>query len=170
LLALVGAATRGAAIATAQSGTFVRKVLAPELPESPFELRFFSGAVKTNSGGLRTCRTRVAVTRFTSNLSTATVRACRSRSTVVTARDGHRTAKELFYVDKTALMTVTADFSQQRPDIARPRKALEGHYVWDRISNVDITPDGQRFVFIRRTDGSDPSATLRLLLNWVPQP
>jgi hypothetical protein len=51
LLALVGAATRGAAIATAQSGTFVRKVLAPALPESPFELRFFSGAVKTNSRG-----------------------------------------------------------------------------------------------------------------------
>ena len=51
LLALVGAATRGAVVATAQSGTFVRKVLAPALPESPFELRFFSGAVKTNSRG-----------------------------------------------------------------------------------------------------------------------
>ncbi len=51
LLALVGAATRGAAIATAQSGTFARKVLAPALPESPFDLRFFSGAVKTNSRG-----------------------------------------------------------------------------------------------------------------------
>jgi hypothetical protein len=50
-LALVGAATRGAAIATAQPGTFVRKVLAPALPESPFELRFFSSAVKTNSRG-----------------------------------------------------------------------------------------------------------------------
>ena len=42
-------ATRGAAIATAQSGTFVPEVLAPALPESPFELRFFSGAVKINS-------------------------------------------------------------------------------------------------------------------------
>ena len=51
LLALVGAATRGAAIATAQSETFVRKVIAPALPESPFDLRFFSGAVKTNSRG-----------------------------------------------------------------------------------------------------------------------
>jgi hypothetical protein len=44
LLALVGAATRAAVVATAQSGMFVRKVLAPALPESPFELRFFSGA------------------------------------------------------------------------------------------------------------------------------
>jgi hypothetical protein len=52
LLALVGAAGRGAATATAlQSGTFVRKVLAPALPESPFDLRFFSDAVKTNSRG-----------------------------------------------------------------------------------------------------------------------
>src|SRR5215210_174492 len=53
LLALVGAAVRGAATATAlQSGpTFARKVLAPALPESPFDLRFFSGAVKTNSRG-----------------------------------------------------------------------------------------------------------------------
>jgi hypothetical protein len=52
LLALIGAAARGAVTATAlQSGTFVRKVLAPALPESPFGLRFFSGAVKTNSRG-----------------------------------------------------------------------------------------------------------------------
>ena len=51
LLALVAGTTRGAAIVTAQSATFVRKVLAPALPESPFELRFFSGAVKTNSRG-----------------------------------------------------------------------------------------------------------------------
>ena len=32
---------RGSDRATAQSATFVRKVLAPMLPESPFELRFF---------------------------------------------------------------------------------------------------------------------------------
>src|SRR5471032_2136253 len=30
---------------------FERKVLAPSLPEAPFDLRFFSGAVKTNSRG-----------------------------------------------------------------------------------------------------------------------
>jgi DNA-binding beta-propeller fold protein YncE len=52
LLTLVGAAARGAATATAlQSGTFVRKVLTPALPEAPFGLRFFPGAVKTNSRG-----------------------------------------------------------------------------------------------------------------------
>ena len=52
-LALLGAAVRGAATPAAalQSETFVPKVLAPALPEAPFELRFFPGAVKTNSRG-----------------------------------------------------------------------------------------------------------------------
>src|SRR5215204_4780979 len=49
---LVGAAAGGAATAAAlQSGTFAREVLAPALPESPFDLRFFSSAVTTNSRG-----------------------------------------------------------------------------------------------------------------------
>src|SRR4029453_17734266 len=48
----VGAAARDTATpAPLQSATFARKVLAPALPESPFNLRFFSGAVKTNSRG-----------------------------------------------------------------------------------------------------------------------
>ena len=51
LLALVGAGARSAAPAAVQSLTFVPTVLAPALPESPFGLRFFSGAVKTNSRG-----------------------------------------------------------------------------------------------------------------------
>ena len=51
-LALVGAVSRvGATASTMQSESFVRKVLTPALPESPFGLRFFPGAVKTNSRG-----------------------------------------------------------------------------------------------------------------------
>ena len=34
-----------------QSPAFERRVLAPSLPEAPFDLRFFTGAVKTNSRG-----------------------------------------------------------------------------------------------------------------------
>jgi eukaryotic-like serine/threonine-protein kinase len=78
--------------------------------------------------------------------------------------------RELFFVDKASLMQVTVDLRTSPPDISRPRTLLEGRYVWDRNSNYDITPDGQRFVFIRRTDEADPPATLRVLLNWVPQP
>ena len=52
ILALVGAASRVGAIASAmQAETFVPKVLSPALPESPFGLRFFPGAVKTDSRG-----------------------------------------------------------------------------------------------------------------------
>ena len=35
-----------------QSAAFELKVLAPSLPEAPFDLRFFSGAVKTDSRGV----------------------------------------------------------------------------------------------------------------------
>ncbi len=41
----------GAAAIEMQSPSFERKVLAPALPEAPFPLRFFAGAVKTNSRG-----------------------------------------------------------------------------------------------------------------------
>jgi Tol biopolymer transport system component len=75
--------------------------------------------------------------------------------------------KELFYVEKASqLMGVGIDFRLPRPEIGRPQRILQGRYVWDRSGNYDITPDGQRFVFIRRTDESDPSATLRVLINW----
>jgi DNA-binding beta-propeller fold protein YncE len=41
----------GAAASEMQAASFERKVLAPALPEAPFPLRFFAGAVKTNSRG-----------------------------------------------------------------------------------------------------------------------
>ena len=41
----------GAAEFVVQSPAFERRVLAPALPEAPFPLRFFPGAVKTNSRG-----------------------------------------------------------------------------------------------------------------------
>ncbi|HEX9128933.1 MAG TPA: beta-propeller fold lactonase family protein [Gemmatimonadaceae bacterium] len=47
LLSSVGSRVR----ATPAQPAFARKVLAPSLPEAPFDLRFFSGPVKTNSRG-----------------------------------------------------------------------------------------------------------------------
>jgi dipeptidyl aminopeptidase/acylaminoacyl peptidase len=76
--------------------------------------------------------------------------------------------KELFFVQQNSLMQVAIDWRGPGPDITRPQKLLDGHYVWDRFGNFDITPDGQRFVFVRRTDDSDPAATLRVLINWLP--
>lgn len=48
LVAAAGISTRATPM---QTSTFERKVLAPSLPEAPFDLRFFSGPVKTNSRG-----------------------------------------------------------------------------------------------------------------------
>jgi hypothetical protein len=74
---------------------------------------------------------------------------------------------DLYYVEKASQLTrVSINLRTGRPDIGRPQKILEGRYVWDRYGNYDITPDGQQFVFIRRTDDSDPAATLRVLINW----
>src|SRR6188508_2560227 len=52
LVAAIGSGL-GALAAAMQSPApaFQRKVLAPALPEAPFDLRFFSGAVKTDSRG-----------------------------------------------------------------------------------------------------------------------
>ena len=44
-------ASVGARATSLQPVTFERKVLSPALPEAPFPLRFFAGAVKTNSRG-----------------------------------------------------------------------------------------------------------------------
>ena len=75
--------------------------------------------------------------------------------------------KELFYVEQNALMQVTIDLTRAQPDISPPRKLFDGGYVWERLGNFDVTPDGRSFVFIRRTDDSDPAATLRVLINWL---
>jgi Tol biopolymer transport system component len=75
--------------------------------------------------------------------------------------------RELFYVEGAALMTVAIDLRPAKPDVSRPRKLLEGRYVWERNGNFDITPDGKHFIFVRRTEDSDPPATLRVLLNWL---
>ena len=73
--------------------------------------------------------------------------------------------RELFYVQRAELMAVKVDLRNTPPDIGRASKLLEGPYVWGRLGNFDITPDGRRFVFIRRGESADPPATLRVLLN-----
>jgi hypothetical protein len=71
---------------------------------------------------------------------------------------------ELFYVEGSQLMAVDLDLGRTPSRISRPRKLFTGPYVWQRIGNYSITPDGRRFVFIRRGQGGAQSATLRVLL------
>jgi hypothetical protein len=78
--------------------------------------------------------------------------------------------RELFYVEGSQLMVAEVDLEQRPARISRPRKLLDGPYVWERFANYDITPDGRRFLFVRRNPAADPAATLRVMLNWrAPQ-
>jgi Tol biopolymer transport system component len=77
--------------------------------------------------------------------------------------------RELFFVEGASMMSVSLDLRSSRPDVARPRKLFEGPYVWERIGNFDITPDGTRFVLVRRGAESTPPATLRVLVNSLAQ-
>ena len=77
--------------------------------------------------------------------------------------------RELFFVEGASMMTVSLDLRALRPDVGRPRKLFEGPYVWERIGNFDITPDGTRFVLVRRAAESTPPATLRVLVNSLAQ-
>jgi eukaryotic-like serine/threonine-protein kinase len=74
---------------------------------------------------------------------------------------------ELFYVAGNQLMAVDIQLGQGPPEIGLPRKVLDGPYVLERLGNYDITPDGRRFVLVRRRGDSDPTATLRVVLNWT---
>ena len=47
----VGTTLAAGSVTSLSTTSFVPRVLAPSLPEAPFNLRFFSGAVKTNSAG-----------------------------------------------------------------------------------------------------------------------
>jgi serine/threonine protein kinase/Tol biopolymer transport system component len=77
--------------------------------------------------------------------------------------------RELFFVEGASMMSVSLDLRSSRPDVGRPRKLFEGPYVWERIGNFDITPDGTRFVLVRRGAESTPPATLRVLVNSLAQ-
>jgi serine/threonine-protein kinase len=78
--------------------------------------------------------------------------------------------RELFFVEGASLMSVTVDVREARAEVGRPRKLHEGSYVWERLGNFDITPDGTRFVFVRRGAEANPPATLRVLVNRFAQP
>lgn len=78
--------------------------------------------------------------------------------------------RELFYAERAQLMGVDIDVRGATPEVSRPRKLLEGPFVWDRVDNYDISPDGKRFFFIRRAAGPTFSATLRVVLNWTALP
>ena len=76
------------------------------------------------------------------------------------SRDG----TELFYVNAEAVMAVPA-----RPDgsFGVPRKLFDrsSFFMAPRFYGYDISPDGKKFLMIRRDPGSVPRQ-LDVILNW----
>jgi serine/threonine protein kinase/Tol biopolymer transport system component len=72
--------------------------------------------------------------------------------------------KELFYATGDAVVAVGI-----RPDgsFGAPRKLFDrSNYLIGRYSSFDVSPDGKRFLMIRRDEGSVPRQ-LNVILNWT---
>jgi Tol biopolymer transport system component len=74
--------------------------------------------------------------------------------------------RELFFSEGAKLMAVTINLGAVPPAIGVARTAVQGPYIWERPDNYDLSPDGQRFAFVKRPAGAAATATLRVVLNW----
>lgn len=74
------------------------------------------------------------------------------------SRDG----RELFYVTGDAIVGV-----EMRPDgsVSAPRRLVDRANYFIKFESYDVSPDGKRFLMIRRDEGSVPRQ-LNVILNW----
>ena len=81
--------------------------------------------------------------------------------------DGH----EIYYRNGGQLMGVSVEtepgFSAGNPEVL-----LDGlpddHGVWNWMKPYDVAPDGQRFLLVRKEEGSDPTQ-INVVLNWFEE-
>ena len=71
---------------------------------------------------------------------------------------------ELFYKHLDTLMVVEVA-TEPEFTAGKPRPLFEGAYVTGVSGNYDVSPDGERFVMIRREEGSVPTE-LHVVVNW----
>jgi Tol biopolymer transport system component len=88
---------------------------------------------------------------------------------------------ELYYVSGTSMMRVTVDMANGSFRAGNPTRlfdapslALDGRFsLGGTLRTYDVAPDGQRFLAIRLSDGTDegaaPDATLVVVQNWVEE-
>ena len=78
------------------------------------------------------------------------------------SRDG----RELFYVTGDAIVGV-----EMRSDgtVGTPRRLVDRANYFIKFESYDISPDGKRFIMIRRDEGSVPRQ-LNVILNWSASP
>ena len=75
------------------------------------------------------------------------------------SRDG----RELFYVTGNAIMGVDV---RSDGSVGAPRRLVDRADYFIRFQSYDVSPDGKRFLMIRRDEGSVPRQ-LNVILNWA---
>ncbi len=83
----------------------------------------------------------------------------------VWSRDG----RELFYAEGDKLMRVGIEraprFAASAPQILFETP----DFVWERVRNYDVLPDGSGFVIVRRGAGTPATRTLRVVFDWFAE-
>ena len=82
--------------------------------------------------------------------------------------------RELFYRNGTKMIVVAVDVNSTNFNIAKPPETLfEGQYSTVngvlRPVTYDITPDGQRFVMIKESEGQPTTDQLIVVVNWFEE-
>jgi serine/threonine-protein kinase len=78
--------------------------------------------------------------------------------------------RELFYRNGDAIMAVDVTTSPTLKAGA-PRKLFEKHYepTLALYANYSISPDGQRFVMVKRISGGESPAEIKVAVNWFDE-
>jgi serine/threonine protein kinase/Tol biopolymer transport system component len=83
----------------------------------------------------------------------------------VWSRDG----REIFYAEGDKLMRVPIDRAP-RFAAGSPQILFETpDFVWERVRNYDVLPDGSGFVIVRRGSGTPATRTLRAVFDWFAE-
>jgi serine/threonine-protein kinase len=77
---------------------------------------------------------------------------------------------ELFYRNGKKMMAVEYD-AQKAFSAGKPKELFEGPYVPTPRSfpDYDISPDGQRFLMLRRAEEEQASSHITVVVNWVEE-
>ena len=79
--------------------------------------------------------------------------------------------RELYYVDSQNTERIMAVDVTTEPEftVGTPRLLFEGPHVLQGRRDFDVTPDGRRFVMLRRAEESGASQQLNVVLNWFQE-
>jgi serine/threonine-protein kinase len=81
------------------------------------------------------------------------------------ARDG----SSLFYAQGQQLMRAAVATAPQF-SAGAPEPVFAGNeYVWERLRNYDVFPDGHSFVVVRRLQGARTTPSLRVVFDWASE-